>query len=337
MLFNRHAHHILLISRIRIRTASTIVGKSGRVYIQREVLQERKDPRLNIFKAESHDQSFVFKRVPKLFYDLSLRLAADFPKSRRLRMHVDSNEDENALIYPYYQHTLLRLLQEDSKISNAARKEVLRQTGEAIRELHSKDWIHIDIKPDSILVNWTCDQEGTKAITDVTLGDFDIAVKLETGALLQTTHAVGNAMWRSPEGQTGRGLSKASDIYSFGLVCIYTLGAGEVLLINDYQDLVKLGISPEQEILTRHFLYFGPANKGLLNQIASEKWTKALGLASKMAELAVQDQPEMSFEVWGQELGSEAYNMISRMTKPDPTARSTIHEVMAHPWWQEAT
>lgn len=81
--------------------------------------------------------------MPKLFYDLSLRLAADFPKSRRLRMHVDSNEDENALIYPYYQHTLLRLLQEDSKISNAARKEVLRQTGEAIRELHSKDWIHI--------------------------------------------------------------------------------------------------------------------------------------------------------------------------------------------------
>ena len=32
--------------------ASTIVGKSGRVYIQLEVLQERKDPRLNIFKAE---------------------------------------------------------------------------------------------------------------------------------------------------------------------------------------------------------------------------------------------------------------------------------------------
>ncbi|KAI4941938.1 hypothetical protein J4E91_010488 [Alternaria rosae] len=316
--------------------ASTIVGKSGRVYIQREVLQERKDPRLNIFKAESHDQSFVFKRVSKPFYDLSLRLAADFPESRRLRMHVDLNEDENVLIYPYYQHTLLGLLQEDSKISDAARKKILRQTGEAIQELHSKDWIHIDIKPDNILVNWTCDEEGIKTITNVALGDFDIAFKLETGALLQTTHAVGNAMWRSPEGQTGRGLSKASDVYSFGLVCIYTLGAGEVLLINDYQDLVKLGISPEQEILTRHFSYFGSANEGLLNQIASEKWTKALKLASQMAELAVQDQPEMSFEVWGQELASEAQKMISGMTKPDPTARSTIDQVVAHPWWQEA-
>jgi len=32
--------------------ASTIVGKSGLVYIQHEVLQERKDPSLNIFRAE---------------------------------------------------------------------------------------------------------------------------------------------------------------------------------------------------------------------------------------------------------------------------------------------
>ncbi|CAN9302391.1 unnamed protein product [Alternaria alternata] len=106
---------------------------------------------------------------------MSLRLAADFPESRRLRMHVDSNDEENLLIYPYYQNTLLRLLQEDPEVSDAARKKILRQTAEAIQELHSKDWIHIDIKPDNILVNWTCDEEGTKTITDVALGDFDIA------------------------------------------------------------------------------------------------------------------------------------------------------------------
>jgi hypothetical protein len=119
--------------------------------------------------------------------------------------------------------------------------------------------------------------------------------------------------------------------------CIYTLGAGELLLIiNDYQHLVKLGISPEQEILTRHFSYFGSADEGLLNQIASERWTKALKLTSQMAELAVQDQPEMSFDMWGQELGSEAQKMISGMMKPDPTARSTINQVLEHPWWQDA-
>lgn len=58
-------------------------------------------------------------------------------------MHVDLNEDENILIYPYYQQTLLGLLREDLTVSDAARKKILQRTGEAIQELHSKDWIHL--------------------------------------------------------------------------------------------------------------------------------------------------------------------------------------------------
>jgi hypothetical protein len=53
---------------------------------------------------------------------------------------------------------------------------------------------------------------------DATLGDFDIAFKSEGGAPRQTPYAIGNVMWRSPEGQTGRGVTKASDVFSFGLV-----------------------------------------------------------------------------------------------------------------------
>jgi serine/threonine protein kinase len=74
------------------------------------------------------------------------------------------------------------------------------------------------VKPDNILVNWTSDKEGNKLVSDVALGDFDIAFKPESGVPLQTPYAIGNAMWRSPEGQTGRGVTKASDMFSFGLV-----------------------------------------------------------------------------------------------------------------------
>jgi hypothetical protein len=41
-----------LVFRTSIRTASTIVGKSGRVYVQGKVLQRREDQKLSIFKAE---------------------------------------------------------------------------------------------------------------------------------------------------------------------------------------------------------------------------------------------------------------------------------------------
>ncbi|KAL2129274.1 hypothetical protein VTI74DRAFT_7985 [Chaetomium olivicolor] len=207
--------------------ASTIVGKSGRVYVQGQVLQRHRNHHgLNVLKAESGKESFVFKRVPRPSYDLSLRLAAEFPASRRLRMHIDCNQEEGILVYPYFRGTLLALIQEDPSLPLAEGKKILRRVGEAIQELHSKDWIHIDVKPDNIRVNWTLDKEGNKTVTDVTLGDFDLAFKLEGGEPHQTRYAIGNAMWRSPEGQTRRGVTKASDIFSFGLVCIYALGVG---------------------------------------------------------------------------------------------------------------
>ena len=37
------------------------------------------------------------------------------------------------------------------------------------------------VKPDSILADWTSDREGKKLVTDVALGDFDIACKLTEG------------------------------------------------------------------------------------------------------------------------------------------------------------
>jgi hypothetical protein len=110
-----------------------------------------------------------------------------------------------------------------------------------------------------------------------------------------------------------------------------------MLLLDDYQELVKLGITPEQEILTRHFTYFGPVHDGLFKQVNDEDWVKALKGASEMSELAVEDQPQMRFKRWGVELGDQAVDMISGMTNPDPTARLTINQVLAHPWWQEDT
>ena len=210
------------------------------------------------------------------------------------------------------------------------------------------------MKPDNILVDWTCDKEGNKTVTIVALGDFDIAYKLESGMLLQTRYAIGNAMWRSPEGQTGRGVTKASDMFSFGLVvsklclslriyaklylqCIYTLGGGELLLIDNYQKLVKSGITPEQEILVRHFSYFGLVPEGLLKQVNNENWRGALEEASAIAKNAVKEQPELRFERWGEALGPEAQNMISGIINPDPTARTTIDQVLTHRWWLEDT
>jgi serine/threonine protein kinase len=76
----------------------------------------------------------------------------------------------------------------------------------------------LDVKPDNILVDWALDEQGKPPVKRAALGGFDIALKLESGSPLRAKHAVGNVMWQSPKGQTGKGVAKPSDVYSFGLV-----------------------------------------------------------------------------------------------------------------------
>lgn len=81
--------------------------------------------------------------MSKPFYNLSLRLAAEFAGSRRLRMHTDCNPEQSILVYPYFRDTLLALIREDPELPFAERRKILRHVAEALSELHSRDWIHI--------------------------------------------------------------------------------------------------------------------------------------------------------------------------------------------------
>ncbi|KAI7487523.1 kinase-like protein [Hortaea werneckii] len=316
--------------------ASTITGESGRKYTRGKVLQNhRANPSLSVFMADSEDDHFVVKRVTRPFYDLSKRLASEFGSSSRLRMHVDCNDEEAVLVFPYYETTLLALIQGDPEFPTEGRMKVLRQVGEAIQELHSKDWMHLDVKPDNVLVNCNTNEEGCKAVADAALGDFDLVCKCEQAKPLHTPYAIGNVMWRSPEGQTGRGVTKASDIYSFGLVCIYALGGGDLLLLNNYQELAGRGITPEKEILTRHFAYFGPVPDAVFEDVGDENWSAALKGAAGIADELVKDDPRLRFERWGEELGPEALRMIAGMVVLNPKARLDINKIMAHPFWEE--
>lgn len=63
----------------------------------------------------------------------------------------------------------------------------------------------IGVRPDNVLVNWGCDEVAKKAIGNVALGDSDIAFKPEHGEPRETSYAIGDVMWQSPEGHMGRG------------------------------------------------------------------------------------------------------------------------------------
>ena len=76
---------------------------------------------------------------------MSQRLKSEFPTTNRLRMHTDYNEEELTLVYEYYRHTLLTLLNEFPDFPITGIKDILRCTGGAVKEFHDKDWIRIGI------------------------------------------------------------------------------------------------------------------------------------------------------------------------------------------------
>lgn len=112
-----------------------------------------------------------------------------------------------------------------------------------------------------------------------------------------------------------------------------------MLILDDetIQQLKESGMPPEQEIVVRHFMYFGPLPDGLLTHVNDEKWTTLFRAASEIAETEAAEDPACRFERWSVDdaphLTPEAKDMISNMMRLDPTKRASIDVVLKDPWW----
>ena len=109
-----------------------------------------------------------------------------------------------------------------------------------------------------------------------------------------------------------------------------------MLLINNYQDLLKAGITPEQEVLTRHFAYFGPVPESLYTRTPDEAWKTVLRTAAHAADLDLCERPELRLRIWGQQMTEPTLDLLSELDNLDPGARPTIRQVLEHPFWDDA-
>ncbi len=91
--------------------------------------------------------------------------------------------------------------------------KVIEQSTEGLYYLHSKGYVHCDIKPDNFLVS----RDG-----DVKVIDFTISQKIRTGLAKlfggKAKNIQGTRSYMSPEQIRGSALDARSDIYSFGCV-----------------------------------------------------------------------------------------------------------------------
>ncbi|PVH70713.1 putative serine/threonine protein kinase [Cadophora sp. DSE1049] len=312
-----------------VRMFSTLVGHSGREYVCQKVLQHHPTkPAFDIQLALCNGKLFVLKPVSRSIFDLLQEFKDEFGNNPRLRIHVDDNKTENVLVYEYFKNDLLSLVENYPALPIKARKTILKEVGLGLSDIHAKDWIHLDVKPNNIFINWHVDEKDQFQLEQVALGDIDCALKLEGQKLLN--QRMGNVMWRSPEGQLGKGVGKPSEVFSFALLCLYVITGAQCF----HPDFETLDVEPELVILFKLLSVFGPLPDALVEHVNDDE---AGALLTGLWQAIAEDESNEAFEQWPQDvypnLENEAKRLILRMTNLDPAKRALMSEIVTDPYW----
>ena len=105
---------------------------------------------------------------------------------------------------------------QDSDVSFDRRLAILRDVASALDYLHSKRYVHRDIKPDNVLI---------RADGHLKIIDFGLAQKFGRATRTRFGEVMGTAKYMAPELINGANVSPATDIYALGVMA-YELLSG---------------------------------------------------------------------------------------------------------------
>ncbi|GCB26354.1 2-hydroxyacid dehydrogenase homolog [Aspergillus awamori] len=275
------------------------------------------------------DKRFILKYIHAVNFedlqDINNRLRNN---ASHVRLPQDIIPDKSMFVFEYFTGHLLHLAQQD--LSLQTRKRLLKEGLRAIAEMHDKDIVHTDIKPDNFFVNWKHSDDGN-TIGKVQLGDLEDAVYMPPGSYMLGKQA-GNWMWRSPEAHARGQVNKPSDIFSFALVCIYVVHKRVIFAVSD--DELDEGIDRLAIVIERQISYFADKDgfHGFLECLDDNPWADVFNITLNGFN---QENPVRPFLLW-KGVDDDFKSLICAMTNFDPRRRLTAREALAHKWFDDA-
>ncbi|KAK2759986.1 hypothetical protein FQN54_002722 [Arachnomyces sp. PD_36] len=314
----------------KIVTAATErVGETGRRYAVERTLQEKQHPTSGVYLATAGNERFILKDVPRSIFEIARGLYQNLDANPYLRLPQDTIPGRGTFVYKYFSDHFLDLVQRDLPINLT--KRILKDTLRGIAALHDKDIVHADIKPNNIAVECTDGANGL-TVEKVQLADIEDAAHVPTDSSI-VGKQVGNMMWRSPEGHAYGPVNKPSDIFSFGIVCIYAMTKRVIFAVAPEE--LGEGEQPLALVIERQISYFA-------DQDSFEAFMRHIGEASPWCEIfkVLRDgfnaeNPRRPFSLWEGKGVEDAdfKDLVGALTHFDPAKRLTAHQALAHKWF----
>ncbi|KAK4117875.1 kinase-like protein [Canariomyces notabilis] len=289
------------------RVGQVLRGSAGHYVISKQ-LQE------TVWLAKNHAQELVvIKSVQGHFRvanerDVLRRFAGKSPHIRPLLDEIIEPPEPTAIVSRHLQNHLWQASGEKT-LNRKELKYVSRRVLEALQVMHAEGFVHADVKPDNVMVNYGSNDSENR-FTDVQLADMGSSYP-EDHKYAREGAPIGAAIWRSPEALFKRSWDTKTDIWSF-----WHLGVPFKFDDPEY----------EFEVLKRQVQFFGPFPAKYIEITDDDTAEVVVWLMENLKEEAI--------SACHGERDLQEGQGIHRL-KLDPRDRPTADEILAHEWWQE--
>ncbi|KAK2749961.1 hypothetical protein FQN55_002678 [Onygenales sp. PD_40] len=304
-----------------VSPGTMLIGHSGCRYVIERVLQKKENSPLGVYLANCGDEKFLLKDVADFNY--LQEIYSKVSNCPHLRLPRDTIPSRSMYIYEFFTDDFLSLV---SKVDlpPETTKRILKDALQGIAALHDQGIVHNDVKANNILVNRKDD-----VIECVQMADIEDAAIVPPDSAIMGRQ-LGNWMWRSPEAHAEGPMHTPSDIFAFGIVCIYAVHKLIIFAIDESE----LGEGEEilAHVLERQISYFADEEgiQGFLEYIRGSPYAEIFRV---IRDGFGKQNPRRPFALW-EGVDPVFKDLVCQMTAFDPRKRITACKALAHPWFE---
>ncbi|KAL2064097.1 hypothetical protein VTL71DRAFT_4591 [Oculimacula yallundae] len=290
-----------------------------------------KQPHKDIWTAMSSKLGkVIIKSAPKYRLENERDILRHFHARPGIRQLLDELQDSRSIVLKHFDGDLLTV-SNSKRLEKTEIKLVAKSILEALQAFHEDGYVHTDIKPDNILINYS---SGSHRFGEVALGDCGNACLVDPVDHLrlgENGHMIGAHRFRSPEAMLNLRWGTATDIWSFGTTLVSLIwGLGWHIFKPDPEDAGPDDETYPNHVLVKQIAFVGPFPLSYFDILPKEdeRWE----FIGDTTQYIIDHQKWKPFaKAEDKELSEGDRTFICKILKLDPRDRPTAKELLQDP------